>query len=190
MIHQIFDVLRTELNTFLTAQSASNLEAKVEFMNEEPSDGIKFPSNCICPILIRIEEEKMLRQEDRYLRTKDQNNYLSSAPGIPVHLYIMFVARYKNYLEGLKNLSHVVRFFQSRPTFTNDLLSTIPELRIELHTPNPTALNEIWSMLRVPLHPSVIYRVSLLMLEADLPLQTGKVVKKGGSLLELKHIEE
>lgn len=185
MIHQIFDILRTELNSFLIAQSPENLEAKVAFMGEEPSDSVKFPSNSICPILIRIEEEKMLRQDDRYVRSKNQSTYLSAPPGIPLHLYVMFVARYKDYLEGLKNLSHVIRFFQARPMLTNGLPPNVADLRVELHTLAPSALNEVWGMLRTPLHPSVVYKISLLMMEMETPESSGKVIKEGGISREL-----
>ena len=109
MINLIFDTLSDELNTYLKAQGSDEIiEDKVQLLKGEPTTGINFPSNRICPILIRIEEEKILRQDDRYLRSyvrsKDQPDYLTAQPGIPLHLYIMFVARFTDYLEGLKNL--------------------------------------------------------------------------------------
>ena len=66
---------------------------------------------------------------------------------------------------GLDFLSKIVTFFQGSPVFTAGLPGNLPELRMELHSPTFTAQNEIWSMLKAPYHPSVMYKVTLVLLE-------------------------
>lgn len=176
MIDTVLDYLQKELNKSLIG-SGNNAEAIVEFPTEEPGDSVQLPLNRIVPLLIRIEEEKTVRFDDRYLRTRGSEgnpNYTSAPPAVPLHLYVFFVSRFSNYLTGLKHLAAVIRFFQSRPILQPNGL---PELVAELHTPTFTVQNEIWSALKAAQHPAVMYKITMLLLESDAPTG-GKVVQE------------
>ena len=183
MIDKVLDYLQKELVKYLADQKvgevSNNFEPRVLFPTEEPADSVKLPSNCIVPLLIRIEEEKTFRFDDRYLRSKSEIGFSSAPPAVPLHLYILFIARFSNYLEGMKYLSHVIRFFQARPALSNWLPNNdVPDLLTELHTPSITVQNEIWGALKTPQHPAVMYKITMLMLEEEAAASEGKVAQQ------------
>lgn len=188
MIDKVLDYLKRELNFYLTAQAGGggNPEGKVEFPTEEPSDSFRLPSNSIVPLLVRIEEEKTLRFDERYIRSKDALSFTTAPPAVPLHLYILFIARFNNYLEGMKHLSNVIRFFQARPILQSNLPPNIPDLMVELYTPAFSLQNEIWGALKTPQHPAVMYKITMLMLE-DEQTSGGKVVQEVATTLAQKN---
>lgn len=159
----------------------------VSFPAEAPGDSVKLMDTAVTVLLVRIEEERIMRQDEPYFRfdkTKEEalkpetrgRQALKARPPVVLHLYILFAARWSDYATGLKNLSDILSFFQAHPVFknnkyfpgedaTDDLDDGIPELRMELHTPTFTVQNEIWSALKAPLHPSVMYKMTLVHLE-------------------------
>lgn len=174
MIDATLNFLRDELNKYLVGPDPNNnAEDIVEFPDKAPGDSVLMPLDRIVPLLIRIEEEKTVRFDERYIRSKGSENnpfYTRAQPAVPIHLYIFFIARYSNYVNGLRHMSAVIRFFQSRPVFgptfrADDGSLELPELIAELHTPTFTVQNEIWSALKAPQHPAVMYRVTMLLLE-------------------------
>lgn len=145
------------------------------FPTEMPGDAVKLRDNVVNILLIRIEEERVMRMDERYYQRKsqpeDSNNPKGvsiSPPPMVLHLYILLAARFANYQTGLQRLSEVITFFQANPIFGETTLSSgekLPELRLELHSPSFTTQNEIWSTLKAPIHPSVLYKVSLALLK-------------------------
>jgi hypothetical protein len=173
MIDSVLGYLQEQLNAYLLPpNSPAGGEDRVGFPTDEPADSVQLPLNQVVPLLIRIEEEKTARLDDRYLRVQKRNVqdpdsknnllYTIAPPAVPLHLYVLFIARYKNYLEGARRLSQVIRFFQAHPTLQPP---SLPELTTELHTPSFTALNEIWSALKLPLHPAALYKITMLLVE-------------------------
>ncbi len=163
MIDTVLKYLRDKLNVYL----GNTPPGLIQFPSELPGDSINLPSDCVALLLVRIEEEKTMRFDERYIRTKGtaQNLvYTSAKPAIPLHLYLLFISRFKDYNTGLKHLSSVILFFQSQLVLQPD---NLPELVAELHTPTFTVQNEIWGALKAPQHPAVMYKITMLMLESE-----------------------
>ena len=124
-----------------------------------------------------LADGKTVRFADRYLRSRgsaEQPEFTSAPPAVPLHLYVLFIARFSDYLTGAKHLSSVIRFFQGRPVLTPP---NLPEIVAELHTPSFTVQNEIWSTLKAPQHPAVMYKITMLLLESE-ATTGGKVIQE------------
>lgn len=182
MIDEVLKYLVAQLNGKLNSPDSN--DQIVVLPTTAPSDSVSFADNQVTLLLLRIEEERIMRQDDPWFRQKepDPNNTNSNgvdppkktvkrmAPPIFLHLYVLLVSRNANYATAMERLSNIIRFFQARRVFDETsppwpFSDKLPELRVELHSPTFTTLNEIWSMLKSPLHPCVMYRLTLTLLE-------------------------
>lgn len=187
MIDQALQFIVGQLNRKF---SSSGKEPLVSLPKEEPGDTVKLVNTAVTALLVRMEEERVMRQDEPYMRfsngdkTKDRKA-MNAFPPVVLHLFVLFVARFPNYGTGLKHISDIITFFQARPFFHDNtsnvpaemLPAGLPELRLELHSPTFTVQNEIWGALRLPLHPSVMYKVTLVLLEAQEEEQEAPMVK-------------
>ena len=161
-------------------------DPKVAIINflqpEDNQDSIHFALNKVTPILINIEEENTLRSADRFSRVSDLGIREPVYPDVRVSLSVLFVCHFYDYTDALSYLGLIMKFFQSKPIWTAQntpgLLSDIDKLNIELVTLPLAQQNEIWSGLRAPYHPSVLYRVKLLVFQSE-PSVSGPAEIKG-----------
>ncbi len=185
MIDQVLKYLVAQLNGRLGSSNSN--ESAVLLPTTAPSDAISFADNQVTLLLLRTEEERIMRQDDPYFHKRLDNEGVKlvkrMAPPIFLHLYVLLVSRNANYGEATKRLSDIIRFFQARRVFDKDSvgwpreLDELPELRVELHSPTFTTLNEIWSMLKSPLHPCLMYRLTLTLLEDEEPTENEPLVE-------------
>lgn len=193
-LQRIVDVLNEKFNI------DGSSPTWVGFPTEMPGDAVKLRDNVVNIVLLRIEEERVMRLDERYYQRETQlehpvnrpKAFSKSLPPIVLHLYVLLAARFSNYQTGLQRLSDVITFFQANPVFAENTLPTgekLPELRLEFHSPSFSIQNEIWSALKAPIHPSVLYKVSLALLkepQVEMPayIQTIEAarVKNGESL--------
>ena len=84
-------------------------------------------------------------------------------PDINLNLYILFVAKFKDYEQCLYTISQIIRYFQANPYFdlqnAPDLGKTINHLTLEHDPLSTTKQNELWGILRSSYLPSLVYRV-------------------------------
>ena len=181
MIGEALQFIIRQLNL---AEQGQAEPTTVRFPEEAPGDTIKLADRAITLVLVRVEEERVMRQDEPYFRfsgpkTDGEARTVKKAfPPVVLNLYVLFAARYPDYKTGLDFLSKIVTFFQGSPVFTAGLPANLPELRMELHSPTFTAQNEIWSMLKAPYHPSVMYKVTLVLLEKVQSETTAPIVQK------------
>lgn len=168
MIDKALQFIVAQLNAKFTSSGQVPL---VSLPKDVPDDAVKLADTAVTVLLVRMEEERVMRHDEPYMRgdtRKTENRKVSNAfPPVVLNLFVLFVARVKDYDTGLKRLSDIVTFFQAHPAFYDTSEKGMPELRFELHSPTFTVQNEIWSALRLPLHPSVMYKVTLVLLETQ-----------------------
>ncbi len=169
MIYQAVGFLKDNLNQYINLKiNGSNglEEEKVNYLKLDKVDPLDFPINSITPVLINIQEEKILRAADQYLMTTADGVDFHVNPEIKIELYILFVSKFSAYEESLKYLSYIIKFFQSNRFFTHknspELSDEIEKLIVELQTMPFKELNEVWNSLRTTCLPSVLYKVKLL----------------------------
>ena len=133
----------------------------------EKMDPIEFRLGAITGLLVNIEEEGMLRSADPYRGLTADGKPQRVQPEVRLNLYVLFVARFKVYEQGLQYLAMVLRFFQANRAMDHDNTPTlgadIEKLVLELVTLPMSEQNEIWSALRTSYHPSLLYRVRMVV---------------------------
>ena len=86
-----------------------------------------------------------------------------------MNLHVLFVARFKQYEQGLSYLSRIIQHFQSNRVFNHQnapgLSEQIDKLILELITLPFSEQNEVWNALRTTYHPSVLYRVKMIVFQ-------------------------
>lgn len=171
MIGDVLCLLRDRLNAHLGASlpdaGPDSAEERVQLIDGEKSDPVEFRLNAITLLLVNIEQETSQRSADPYLRTPGESNLRKLQPEIRLNLYVLFVARFKVYEQGLNQLSQVIRFLLSHRALDHvnapALSPQIDKLVLELVTQPMSEQNEIWSALRISYHPSVLFRVRMLV---------------------------
>ena len=177
MIGGVLSFVRRHLSGHLHAVMGAGADQaagdKVVFVDGDKMDPIVFPAGAVSELLINIEEERVLRDPDRYAQRAPDGSQLRVQPDIRLVLYVLFVARFKQYEMGWEHLSKIVEHFQSERVFDRethpDLPAGVERLVLELVTLDFAAQNEVWNALRTTHHPSVLYRIKLLALRDQQP---------------------
>ncbi|MCI5138675.1 MAG: DUF4255 domain-containing protein, partial [Candidatus Electrothrix sp. AR1] len=142
-------------------------EDRVVFIDGDKLDPISFKLETVTLLLINLEEETTLRAADPYFRSTPDGSVLKTYPDIRLNLYVLFVAKFKQYENSLACVSDIIQFFQSNKVLTQQnfpaLSDKIERLTLELITPTFNEQNEIWNALRTTYHPSVLYKVKMLV---------------------------
>lgn len=169
MISDVLVLLKNRLNAYLTAgwDPSESREDPVAFIDGENMDPLTFKLGAVSVLLINIEEENVLRAPDMYRRSHADGTQQKIYPDVRLNLYVLFVARFKEYEASLSSLSQIVQYFQNQRVLnhhnTPDLPEDIDRLIIELVTLPFAEQNEIWNALRTTYHPSVLYRVRMIV---------------------------
>lgn len=192
MIDGVILLLRDQLNDYLHAQSAAangdSIEDIVVLVDGDKTDPISFKSGAVSALMVNIEEETTNRAADPFRRTMPDGRTLPVLPEVRLNLYVLFVARYKQYEHGLGKLSSIIRYFQNHRVLDHanspGMSAQIERLALELVTLPFAEQNEIWGALRTTYLPSVLYRVRLVtMAEAD-PLPGPAILEVIGSVTQ------
>lgn len=169
MLNDVLILLKHRLNTYLTAgwDPSESRELPVVFIDGENMDPLTFKLGAISVLLINIEEENTLRAPDLYRRSNADGTQQKVQPDIRLNLYVLFVARFKQYEASLQSLSNIVQYFQNQRVFNHQNAPELPEdidqLIIELVTLPFAEQNEVWNALRTTYHPSVLYKVRMVV---------------------------
>ncbi|KAA3613659.1 MAG: DUF4255 domain-containing protein [Calditrichaeota bacterium] len=168
MISDILIFLRNNLNSYLKTGTGLvtdiSSEDKVVFIDGDKTDPIVFKTNAVSVLLINLEEEKILRSADPYLAVLPDGTQ-KVQPVIRMNLYVLFVARFTKYDEGLHYLSLIIQYFQNKRVFDHAKAPDLPEkfdqLVLEIITLPLNEQNELWNALRTAYQPSVLYKVKM-----------------------------
>jgi hypothetical protein len=185
MISEALIFLKNHLNGHLSAQSGLSLgeiEDRVVFLDGEKLDPISFKLGAVTCLMINVEEEKVLRAADPYVRVATDGSTRRVQPDIRINLYVLFVARFSQYEQGLSYLSRIIEHFQAHRVFDHsnapELSDRIERLIMELTTQSFAEQNEIWNALRTTYHPSMLYRVRMVVIREDVAVTTPAVGDK------------
>jgi hypothetical protein len=168
MIDDVLCMLRDKLNGYLKYRAEISSDI-VSFIDGISNDSLTFTPDKVVPMLINLEEDKTLRQVELFegrIKNSIKTNVNST---VCINLLVIFICRFSNYTQSLKFLSLVIKFFQRNQVLdhanTPDLHPDIDRLKIELVTLPVSQQNEIWSSIRTPVTPSVLYKISMLVFE-------------------------
>ena len=183
MIDDVLVFLKNRLNGHLkTVQNLDgSAEDQVVFLDGQKMDPLTFQLGAVTALLINVEEEHSLRSPDLYSQRAADGNHLRVQPEIRLNLFVLFVAHFKKYEDALRHLSYIIRYFQNRRLInhenTSDLSGKIDQVVMELITLPFSEQNEVWNALRATYHPSVLYKVKMVVFQDEAAETLPKVEK-------------
>lgn len=171
MINKALSFLKDQVNASLRLRAGElPTEERVVMSNivdVDQNDQMGLPINKIVLSLISLEEERVLKSQDNYIRTPDGRTQIAN-PEIKLNLYILFAAHFSNsnYDEALKFLGWVISYFQANSVFDSTTHAALdPDVRrivLELYTLPMEQQSQLWQSLGGKFLPSVMYKVRLL----------------------------
>lgn len=185
MIGKVLPFLRKRLDDYLRAELGGGVTApgpdKVVFPEGDLLDPISFTKEAVSELLINVEEERLLRGPDLYARVGDDGRPMRQQPDLHLILHVLFVARFKQYATAWDHLAKVIEYLQTNRTFTRDAFPALPtgvdKLVCELATPDFAKQGDMWTMLKSAYHPSILYRVQVLVLHDVRPAVRDRITK-------------
>jgi hypothetical protein len=196
MIHTSLAFLTQQINEYLKLKTDDSETERIFLTSvATESAGIVIPDSSLGLSLINIEEERHLKdQTTTVLNKMGLTEHIN--PEINLNLYILISANFQDtqdpnptedYVEGLKQLSYVISFFQSKNVFTPDnspvMTNTDPALRklvVELYSYSFEQLYNFWSVVGAKYLPSVLYRVRVIRFQEQAVKSTALPVEKIG----------
>jgi hypothetical protein len=187
MIDEALLLLRNELVVYLAANGygpEANAETIVVIENIAQYDaaGSGNLDDKIVFTLVNIEEESTLKNAP-HLKKNGSPTARYENPPVYLNLYLLVSSCNKtsdndNYVEALHKLSHVIRFFQgknsfsysdssssdTRPFFDSELVKLT--IKSELYTLTFEQINHLWGTLGGKQMPSVMYKLRLVAITA------------------------
>lgn len=173
MISSVFKVLRDALldylqrcTGFVPTDAAREL---VVFPSSDKLDSIDIKLGAVTMLLVNVEEDRRARPADPFRRALPDGTMVVVNAPVPLNIHIMFVPRFADYLESLKYLGLVARFFQAHRVIDREVLPAlgddVAKLICELITASVNEDNHVWRMLSMPYQPSLLYRFRMLVVQ-------------------------
>lgn len=176
MIDKVLSAIAKEMNNFLKSKH-SITEDKVimsSLVNADGSMAVQ-ETDKIIMTLAGIDQERSQSNVSTYKPTA-RGSFVKKRPAVNVNIYIVFSAYFtpENYEEGLKFISSVIAFFQSRGgnmsrENTPGLTEIIDKVTMELIPLEFREISNVWGALGAKYLPSVVYRLRTLPIEHDMP---------------------
>jgi hypothetical protein len=117
VIEKVLVYLRKRLDDYLRVQLAEAgddpVAEKVVFFDGDKMDPISFQDGAVSELLINVEEERLLRAVDPYTRVQEDGKPLRKQPDLQLVLYVLFVARFKQYDLAWDHLAKIIEYLQS-----------------------------------------------------------------------------
>ncbi len=159
---------QNELNSYIKVKTNGQREDVIHFAEIQLPKDMVMQSNAVTMLLVNLEEERLFRSGAVQM---GRSSSLSEAENLCLNFHLLFIANFKNYVESLKVLSLILKFFRSYRTFTQQknpvLTSEIQQLSTELVNLTFMEQGELWRSLEMPCSPSVLYKVKLLVFEEE-----------------------
>ncbi|NEQ32294.1 MAG: DUF4255 domain-containing protein [Leptolyngbya sp. SIO4C5] len=157
------------LNNYIKIRTGGQKENAVQFAEIQPPRDIVMQNNAVTMLLVNIEEERIFRagaaQVNRLGNRADQ----AAISNLCLNFHLLFIANFKEYVEGLKILSLVLKFFRSYRLFDQHrfpaLDTEIQQLSTELVNLTFMEQSELWRSLEMPCSPSAFYKVRMLVFQ-------------------------
>lgn len=166
MIDKALALLRDNLQNYidLSIGGADVVIDNIGLLETASSDSL---TKRIVISLVNIEEESTLKNSATVKKGMSNLAIYENAP-VFLNLYVLVSCNYSGteYIHALERLSAVVRFFQSRNSFSHGAISgsnDMPELKftMELYTLTFEQINHLWGSLGGRQIPFVMYKLRL-----------------------------
>lgn len=184
MIYDTLKFLSEEVNRYLSLKMGVLAEPRLRIGNVSLAlDNTLTAENSLAGkailSLVNIEEDKVAKQQENYVRTDTSTKYKS--PPLYLNLYILFSVNKPEYDDCLKWLGHIMQYFQHQQVFTPvthpNLDPKIPKIVVDLFSLNFEQVNHLWSTLGGKYMPSVMYKIRQVSLDENLTVSESGFIK-------------
>jgi hypothetical protein len=171
MINDLLINLKNNLNAHLSSgrRPQDPQEDPVVFLEGQTGDSLSFKLGAVSVLLVKLEQENILRSPDLYERRLPEGTVQIVQPEIRLNLYALFVAHYPQYEDALRNLSAIIQYFQGHRLINQHtspgLSDKIDQVVMELVTLSFSEQNEMWGALRAAYQPSVLYKAKMVVFQ-------------------------
>jgi hypothetical protein len=166
MINDVLATIKDKLNDYFRLITSSDAN-QVAYLDGNKMDPLSFPDNRVVPMLVNIEEEKIIRQANRYEGIIKNGIKTELSPSIGINMLVLFVSSFSDYDQSLQFLSMVISYFQKFPVLdhynTPTLSDSVEKVILELVTMPIAQRNELWTSLKTTYRPSVLYKIGVLV---------------------------
>lgn len=174
MIDKALALLRDELDNYIDL-SIGSAEVVIDNIGLLETSGSDTLTKRIVITLVNVEEESTLKNNTP-LRKGYNTSAIYENPPVFLNLYVLISCNYSgdDYVHALERLSAIVKFFQSRNSFSfssvsGGLLPAEPDLidlrfTMELYTLTFEQINHLWGSLGGRQIPFVMYKLRLVAL--------------------------
>lgn len=193
MIHSALEFLTQELNSFIKLKVGDPITIRVYLSGVTNEQGIAIPDQSLGLSLINIEEERTNKdQQSRFINAVGKVEKRN--PEIQLNLYVLITANFQNkianntsddYVEGLKQLSYAIAFFQSKNVFTPEnspalsgFDTNLNKIVVELYSYSFEQLYNFWSVVGAKYLPSVLYKVKTLRIQENAIQESGEPIEQ------------
>ena len=168
MIDVALQFLLTELNTYMVARTGASFGSAEMGRLVDDLGKTSIKEDHLGAWVLNIEEERTLKSQ-LPSTTFLNGMHVTQEPELKVNLHVMIAASFRQYDQALRQISHVLTFFQSHRIFEREgypaLDARIDKMVVELESLGYEQLNQIWAFVGGKQLPSVVYRVRLLVLQ-------------------------
>lgn len=185
MIGEVLIFLKNQLNAYLELKSGrppGDATEEIVVFLKDAGDATTFKLGAVSALLINIEEEKLLRSADPFTAVDTNGVSRKVRPEIRLNLYVLFVAHFKQYEQGLSYLSLIIKYFLRNRLFNHHnapaLSDEVEQLVMELVTLPFSEQNEVWNALRTAYLPSVLYKVKMVVFRDEDTVPTAEITEK------------
>jgi len=179
MINDVLTKIKDNLNDYLKSIASLGTN-QVSYPDGKKLDPLIFPENNVVPILVNIEEEKMIRQANNYAGVITNGIKTELNPAIGINMLVLFVSSFSDYEQSLQFISLIISYFQKFPFFDHYNMPSLPDsvekVTVELITLPIAQRNELWSSLKVTYRPSVLYKIGVLIYNDDTPAVAEQII--------------
>lgn len=183
MIYEVLQILTDEVNKYFSGLSMGNPVQmdNIAIIDQDQTDPNINYNDAVLLTLLNMSEEKTLKNFPNIKR--EDNTVVYQNNKINLNLYVLFSANRNSYTRSLKDISKIVEFFQGKRLFTqansdynrsNVAMAGVTDFRftVELYTPSFEELNFIWGALGGKQYPSALYKLSLIEISRDVPVNS------------------
>jgi hypothetical protein len=190
MIETAILLLRDELQSYINNHDASVNVIVDNIGLFETAHGDTLTNNIVIT-LVNIEEESTLKNQPA-LKRPLIGNAIYQNPPIFLNLYVLFTSNYSgnDYGLALKRLSYIIRFLQSRNSFSTSSSVTgasidltdddVVDLKftMELYTLTFEQINHLWGSLGGRQVPFVMYKLRLVVISEHAVLREVPLIEE------------
>lgn len=176
MIGAAIEFIRKELRDHLGVADDEVMINSARRLSEDANP----PGAYIC--LVNVEEETALRNLPHVERRQGQ--LMRVEPPVHLNLCLLLAFEFTNYETSLVHLSKAVELFQLKRWFgpetqagvgANAFPPELEKLLLEMVNMNFEALNNLWGILGGAYFPSVVYKLRLIKVQADLAAREAEI---------------